>query len=577
MKRKIDVIFYSFKIVFSSAPLETIIVVLGQIINGFIPSVITMVIAKLIDSMSMDIIGDSVVYALFFIAAYLLKYMVEFIFSFALNSGVYEKVTVNLRIRLCEKISRLKFIDYENSELMDMRKRATEVVDTEKISTVFNSFMIMVNSIALIISMSVVLSIYDYRLMLLSIISVCPYFFILIIRGREFYKIQWMQTPQKRILNYIWGLFVDEARVKEMRVLNFDKYIYEKWRLIRNDINEKTINQNIKEAKSILFCDVIKTLGYCLSVLLTIRLTYNGIVTIGVFSACINAFSALQETMRQILIRSAAFSTYYSEVQDYISFMELAEEKQGDVVYKGLKKGITVKNVTFSYPNKEKATLNNISMKIKSGETWSFVGENGSGKTTLSRVILGLYSPREGDVKYDDIPISEFNKETLNNSVISQDFVQYKLPICESIALEDNPDSFRVMRLLQDVGLNELDEKGVDIQIGKEFGGIELSLGQYQRIAIARSLYHDSDLIVLDEPTASLDPITETEILKEFVKIAKQKTAIIITHRIGICQFTDKIAVMDKGYIVESGTHTELMERQGKYFEMYNSQGKWYR
>ncbi len=223
-------------------------------------------------------------------------------------------------------------------------------------------------------------------------------------------------------------------------------------------------------------------------------------------------------------------------------------------------------------------------MAIKKGEKIVILGVNGSGKTTLSKLILGLYPPDEGEIYYDNISLDEIERESLYNhvSAISQNFVAYSLTLRENVAISDlkkiSDDSI-ITDTIKNVGLGDLlnSTDGLEMQMGREFGGAELSGGQWQKLAIARGLFKPSEFIILDEPTSALDPIIETEILKQFIEIAKNKTAIIISHRVGLCKLADKIIVMKDGQICEIGTHSSLINNNGEYQRLYTSQEQWYR
>lgn len=203
------------------------------------------------------------------------------------------------------------------------------------------------------------------------------------------------------------------------------------------------------------------------------------------------------------------------------------------------------------------------------------VGENGSGKTTLAKLLARLYQAESGSIFFgtQDICELDLNDFYRHISIVSQDFVKYEMSVRENIAVSDwremeNTDKIR--RTLEAVGLGELaSEGGLEEMLGTEFGGRELSVGQWQRAAIARGLFKSSSLIILDEPTAALDPVMETEVLRMYLEMAREKTAVIISHRIGICREADKIIVMKDGRAVEVGDHEELMEKRGEYYRMY--------
>lgn len=257
-----------------------------------------------------------------------------------------------------------------------------------------------------------------------------------------------------------------------------------------------------------------------------------------------------------------------SFANDYFEFLDLPEEQNGNIKIDGIQNGVFLSNVSFTYPNSEKYALKDISLSIHKGEKIVVLGVNGSGKTTLSKILLNAYPPSQGEVRYDKVLSSDIDKSSLYTylSVIPQNFVSYNLTLRENIAISNlehlNDDSL-IEHSLKLSGLPTLlDEVGsLDQQLGREFGGKELSGGQWQKLAIARGLFKSSDFIILDEPTSALDPLLETEILQQFIEIARNKTAIIISHRVGLCKIADRIIVMKDGKICETGTHDELIEK----------------
>ena len=211
------------------------------------------------------------------------------------------------------------------------------------------------------------------------------------------------------------------------------------------------------------------------------------------------------------------------------------------------------------------------------------VGVNGSGKTTLSKVLAGAYLACSGSVYYDDQDVKELRREGLYKdiSLVPQNFVHYNFSLRENICISDlrhREDDKRLKQVIADVGLEELAQGigGPDALLGREFGGCELSGGEWQKVAIARGLFKDSGLIILDEPTSALDPLVEYDILTRFLELIQGKTSVIISHRVGICRAADKVVVMKDGRVVECGTHESLKNAGGEYSRIWTEQAKWY-
>lgn len=245
---------------------------------------------------------------------------------------------------------------------------------------------------------------------------------------------------------------------------------------------------------------------------------------------------------------------------------------------------IEFKNVSFKYPNANTPILKNISLKINSQEKLAIVGTNGSGKTTLIKLLCRLYEPTEGKILINGFDISEFNYHEYLKlfSIVFQDFKLLAFPVGENVSTNENYDEQKVWNCLEMAGIKERIEKfpkGLNQSLYKlyEKDGIDISGGEEQKIALARALYKDAAIVILDEPTAALDPISESEIYNKFNEIVNHKTAIYISHRLSSCRFCDRIIVLDNGSVIQEGTHNELVnQKNGKYFELWFSQAKHY-
>ncbi|WP_291580433.1 ATP-binding cassette domain-containing protein [Clostridium sp. UBA6640] len=226
-------------------------------------------------------------------------------------------------------------------------------------------------------------------------------------------------------------------------------------------------------------------------------------------------------------------------------------------------------------------------MQVKAGETIAIVGENGAGKTTLVKLMTGIYLPTEGGVKIGGIDTSKISPKFLYSGIsgVFQKYQRYKITLKENItisSMKESEDEKLKADLETAVSKSDLiidEEKfpnGYETMLSREFDGVDLSGGQWQRISIARGFYRDHNMIVLDEPTAAIDPVEETKIYKKFAEMSEGKTSIIVTHRLGSAKIANRIIVMDDGKIAEIGNHEELMEKKGKYAQMYEAQSKWY-
>ena len=268
------------------------------------------------------------------------------------------------------------------------------------------------------------------------------------------------------------------------------------------------------------------------------------------------------------------------ELSDEMYKGALPLEKRSDNEYH-----IAFRNVSFKYPGSEEYALKDFSLEFKVGERLAIVGRNGSGKTTMIKLLCRLYDPDEGEILVNGVDIKKFRHDEYAKlfSVVFQDYVLFSLMLAENIAADKDYDGDQVRRCLADVGfaerLEKLGEKGIESFLYKDYTdeGVEISGGEAQKLAIARAIYKEAPFVLLDEPTAALDPLAEAEIYSNFDKIAGDKTAIYISHRLSSCRFCDKIAVFDKGRLVQTGSHEELLaDEGGVYASLWNAQAKYY-
>lgn len=574
-------------------PFSGILGLLSIFLKGLLPAFSTVVLLHIINHVSLYIQGESAaslfIYdGIIFVAVYIAVYGMDFVGEITINMGIFQKCIHNFGIKLAQKTAKLPFIYLEKSDILNMLQRAKDCLKWARMSGIFmGSAQVIVSSISIITLIGVLAS-YNLWFIPISLVSTVPFFIMVLVRGNEFYRMKYRQAKRNRRLAYLWSLFGNKEAIKEMRVMGFGGYLSGQWIKTRDEINEETWKYNIKEGKSMLFCEVLKIAGYCLSIIFSLFLMLSSHISIGLFGVCIAAFKAMQEASKDLFLYLGMVTTDTAYVSDYFEFLDLEESQTGNDSFAGPISEIWAENIFFSYPAADSshntdAVLKGINVSIKQGEKIVILGENGSGKTTLVKVLLGIYESEKGVVLYNRIPLQELDTAFVRQkiSVVSQDFVTYNLTLRESIAISNTKElknDERLNKVIIDAGIQEVIgiTGDLDSQMGREFGGAELSGGQSQKVAIARALFRDSEFIILDEPTSALDPLIETEILTQFIKIAREKTAVIISHRVGLCKLADRILVMKDGQIVETGTHDELIQNEGEYKRLYSSQEQWY-
>ena len=311
----------------------------------------------------------------------------------------------------------------------------------------------------------------------------------------------------------------------------------------------------------------------------------SGEMSVGDFTMCVTAVTAFAEALRQIMDSVAeirAYDMYYENLDEYLNIpCRMQEGKRLPLSAGGHK--IVFDDVSFRYPGAENWALRHINLTLNPHEKLALVGENGSGKTTLIKLLCRLYDPTEGRITIDGIDIRDIAHDDYMRlfSTIFQDYRLFDLPLRDNIALDRPADNARIRSICQQVGLGErlaTLPQGLDTYVGREFdeSGFLPSGGEAQKIALARAIYRDAPVIVLDEPTAALDPRSEFEIYRSFNRLVGEKSAVYISHRMSSTRFCDVVAVLNGGRLVEYGTHPELLNRNSYYAELYSMQAQYY-
>ena len=399
------------------------------------------------------------------------------------------------------------------------------------------------------------------------------------------YEMKGKIAHAERRKRYYYKTTHDFGYGKDIRIYNLKKRIIDNYN--REINNFVLLYKKIKNKEYILGFIGLATL------LISNGLTYGILVYKGIngmniadFSMYIAAITSLSVLMKSFADNISYILDESQYVKDFYGFMDwnLGEKGGSRRPIEGDTLEIEFKNVSFKYPNTDKYIFKDLNFKINKGERLAIVGVNGAGKSTLVKLMTGLFDVTEGEILINNVPINEFSKKALYSmfSVVFQDINIMAFTIGENVACSsDNLDKNRIMAALEKVGLgNKIRNlsKGLDQMMLKiiEEDGLEFSGGENQKLAIARALYKDGNMVIMDEPTAALDALAEAEIYENFSELVSGKTAVYISHRLASTKFCDNIALFDKDGIKEYGNHDELIAKKGAYYEMFTIQGKYY-
>lgn len=481
-----------------------------------------------------------------------------------------------------EKAARVDTICYEDNRYLDHIERAKRGLAGAADVFVY-SWKILVTFACYFGFMGAYLLHYETGLFVMLLISFAPYIAGGVIRYRTQKKMEYKAAPYRRRGEYYGRCITDREYAKETRLLGAFGYFFRQFEENIRMVKELDWNNAKKNEAVEIGLRFISMTGYIGTIVLLFYYLMTGSVGVGVFAAIASSLDGMADKL-DVIFRTTVqkMMRELGAAESYLEFLDLPERGEGREYPEG--KTVEFSHVSFSYPDAAKESLSDICLKIRENETIAIVGSNGAGKSTFARLLLGIYQPAKGSVLLDGVDTRELNPKNSSGrlSAVFQQFQRYKMSLRENVFLSDSKrpvDERMVEKALEKADLDwkkDTFSDGLDTMLAREFGGTNLSGGQWQRLAIARGFYRRHNLIVLDEPTAAIDPLEETAVYRKFAELSRDKTAVIITHRLGSARIADRILVLDQGKIAEMGTHEELMEQNGLYHEMYTAQAKWY-
>jgi ATP-binding cassette subfamily B protein len=388
------------------------------------------------------------------------------------------------------------------------------------------------------------------------------------------------QSTDERMLHYLGELLSNKSSLFELKIFRAADYISKKWHSLAYSVLHTRIKTTMRSQKYFLLSTILFKCWSFFIVLSLAASVIRGNITVGMFTAFIASTGSVLDNAGMLSHTVQNLRARYLMMDHFYKFMSLPEITNSGDKLSNDTPHIVFENVTFTYPKTDKKVLKGVSFEIRQGERAALVGENGAGKSTIIKLLCRLYKPDSGRILINGQDIQTLDAAALRRvfSVVFQDFCKYTLTLRENVAFGD------LSKLQDDDSLHHALKLGLagdiaqlDTPLGKlEEKGVDLSGGQWQRIAIARACLPDSAFVILDEPTASLDPVAESEMYHSFAEVLKNRGCILISHRLASAKMADKIIVLSNGAVTETGSHEELMHKGGLYAQMYQAQSGWY-
>ncbi len=505
-----------------------------------------------------------------------------------LDSLLSERFSNTTSIRLMEHAATLDLEDFEDSELQDRLDRARR--QTTGRMTLMNQLFGQAQDVVTIVSFAAGLVVYAPWLIALLALALVPAFLGEAHFNSQSYSLDYVRTPERREIDYVRQTGASVETAKEVKIFGLNAFLIERYRQLADALYRDNRRLAIRRARWGGLLTAIGTVGYYVAYAFIVWRTLSGHFSIGDLTFLSGSFLRLRTLLEGLLIGFSQVAGQALYLDDLFSFFEIEPEIVSPENPRPfpipIRDGFTFEDVGFRYPGAERWAVRHLSFTLRAGEVLALVGENGAGKTTLVKLLARLYDPDEGRILLDGHDLREYDLTALraNIGVIFQDFVRYHLTAGENIAvgrIEARQDRARIRdaaeRSLADEVIAKL-PAGYDQIIGKRFRtGVDLSGGEWQKVAIARAYMRDAQVLILDEPTAALDARAEFEVFQRFKELSEGKTAVLISHRFSSVRMADRILVLAEGQVEAMGTHEELLARGGRYAELFELQAAGYR
>lgn len=504
------------------------------------------------------------------------------------DSLLGDRFTNHVSLRLMRHATSLDLVSFEDPVFYDKMERARRQT-TARLGMLASLAGMAQQFLTLLSMLSAVVLVYPWLLLLL-VVATIPVFLGETRFALLNYSMLYRYTPERRELDYLRYLGASSESAKEIKIFGLGNYLADRSRALFDRFYAENKNLAIQRTTHGALLNLAPTGAYYIAYALILVKALKGVLSVGDLTLATGAFSRARSIMESLVSGLAGIAEQSLFIKDLFDFFDtqavIVSKPNALSVPRPIRRGFEFQNVSFSYAGSHQKVLSNVSFQFDAGEKIALVGENGAGKTTLVKLLARLYEPTEGRILLDGVDLRDYSVEELRHEigVIFQDYMRYDMLATENIGfgrIDQAADEARIERSAEKslaAPVIEKLPKNYRQMLGRRFeGGVDLSTGQWQKIALARAYMRDAQILILDEPTASLDARAEFEVYQRFVELTAGKMAILISHRFSTVRMADRILVLEKGFIAEQGSHRELLALGGKYAELFELQAAGYR
>ena len=580
----------SMRLFAAAAPWHTAVMVVIFLLQHLLEPLSVWFMKFLVDAVIAQQVQTALIVALLLVAYRMVSYLASWA-SEVVTPGQLDRLQFHLQTRLMSKAVSIQDLTlFESPEFYDRMQTASQAAN-QWAQRLFMNTLQALSYLAVVLTLFGSLSLLHPIAAVMVFVATIPSYIARLKLGAESTTVFRSQAPYQRRLDYFARVLTTQDAAKEVRLFGLGEYFINSYRDVFQQSFSLVESFRRRQARTVTLLTLTSPLTAGAVLIYTVWRAALGEIGAGDLVLYVGIIFLVQQSFYWLLQLAGTLHTCQLHVSHLLDFLDLEPPMAvlaniGRRVPKPLRNGIEVKNVSFSYPGTARTVLNDVSFRVGPGESVALVGHNGAGKTTLVKLLCRLYDPTHGGVFLDSVDLREYDLTDFRQNItaVFQDYAQFHLTAADNIGvanlarMRDRPG---IARAAAQGGADEVIArlpKGYDSQLGREFEeGSELSIGEWQKLALARAFFRDAQILILDEPTAALDVQAEYEVYQRFRELTQGRSTVLISHRFSTVRMADRIIVLENGSIAEEGSHAQLMALGGIYADLYSKQASWYR